>query len=173
MKSALDVHRALLAQDLPHEIVRLRSRLLTADDLPLVLGLERGCVAVRCYAVERERGPSFAAVLVPAGTVPSPSALLKTLDARSIRPAGAGQINAVTDYAAGLVSPICLPAGVELLADAALEAVDVCYCAVGEAGVALGIRSRDLLVVTGARVATLTGQLDRPAEVGSTGAAPV
>ena len=157
MKSALDVHRALLAGDVPHEVVRLGARITSADDLPRVLQLEQGCVTVRCYLVERDRGSAFAAVLVPAGAVPSPSALLAALDARSVRPARSEQVNAVTDYAAGLVSPVCLPAQVELLADAALGASDVCYCALGEGGVALGIRTRDLLVVGGARAAALTG----------------
>ena len=158
MKGALDVHRELLARDVPHEVVRLRTRLLTADDLPRVLQVEQGCVAVRCYVVERpgaER-PAFAAVLVPAGTLPSPRLLLEVLGARAVRPAAQDQVNAATDYAAGLVSPVCLPDDVELLADARLRDSDVSYCALGEGGVALGIRTADLLAATGARVAALT-----------------
>ncbi len=155
MKSALDVHRTLLAKDVPHQIVRLRARLTSADDLPRVLGVQDGCLAVRCYTVERSTGPSFAAVLVPAGTVPVPAGLLKALDALSVLPARAEQVNAVTDYAAGLVSPVCLPGEVELLADVTLEAESVCYCAAGEGGLALAIDARDLLVATGARVAAL------------------
>ena len=156
MKSALDVHRELLARDVPHEVVRLRSRLLTADELPTVLALRRGCVTVRCYVVEREGATSFAAVLVPSGLVPSPALLLDALDACAVRPAGPEQVNAETDYAAGLVCPVCLPPEVELLADSALEQDEVCYTALGEGGVALGIRTRDLLAATGARVVPLT-----------------
>jgi Cys-tRNA(Pro)/Cys-tRNA(Cys) deacylase len=157
VKGALDVHRELLARDVPHEMLRLRSRALTADDLPRLLGLPTGCVAVRCYEVEREAGPSFAAVLVPAGRLPQPAALLEALGACSVRPAGPDAVNRATDYAAGLVSPLCLPPGVELLADSALGETDVCYCAVGEGQVVLGIRTRDLLVTTGARAAPLSG----------------
>lgn len=157
MKSALDVHRELLARDVPHEIVRLRSRALNADDLPRVLGLTAGCVAVRCYDVLRDTGASFAAVLVPAGRLPDPVALLSALDARSVSPAGPDRVNTATDYTAGLVCPVGLPDDIELLADTALGTSDVCYCALGEGGVALGIRTRDLLVTTGARVASLTG----------------
>jgi prolyl-tRNA editing enzyme YbaK/EbsC (Cys-tRNA(Pro) deacylase) len=156
VKSALDVHRALLAADVHHEVVRLPSRLVTADDLPRVLAVDRGCVTVRCYVVQRRVGRSFAAVLVPSGRVPSPTALLAALAARSVSPAPPDEVNAVTDFAAGLVSPVCLPDGVEVLADAALGESDVCWCALGEGGVALGVRTRDLLVVTGARVASLT-----------------
>lgn len=157
MKSALDVHRELLSRDVPHEIVRLTRRVTSADELPRVLGLAAGCVTVRCYDVQRRRGSAFAAVLVPAGRVPDPATLLDALDASSVRPADPDRVNAMTDYAANLVGPVCLPAPVELLADTALGRSDVCYCAVGEGGVALGIRTRDLLVTTGARVASLTG----------------
>ena len=157
MRGALDVHRELLARDVPHEIVRLPHPAVTADDLPRLLGLTAGCVAVRCYEVQRDTGPAFAAVLVPAGRLPQPAALLDALGARAVRPARPDAVNAATDYAAGLVSPVCLPGDVELLADAAVGDSDVCYCAVGEGGVVLGIRTRDLLVVTGARVGSLTG----------------
>ena len=157
MKGALDVHRELLSRDVPHEMVRLTGRATTADDLPRLLGLTVGCVAVRCYEAVRDRGPAFVAVLLPAGRLPQPEALLDALDARSVRPARPDAVNAATAYAAGLVGPICLPPEVELLADAALGESDVCYCAVGEGGVVLGIRTRDLLVTTGARVASLTG----------------
>jgi prolyl-tRNA editing enzyme YbaK/EbsC (Cys-tRNA(Pro) deacylase) len=121
VRGALDVHRELLARDVPHEVVRLPSRLVSADDLPAALGLEDGCVVVRCYLVERDGRSSFAAVLVPAGAVPAPAALLDALSARSVRPARPEQVNATTDCTAGLVCPVGLPPDVEVLADAALE----------------------------------------------------
>lgn len=156
MKNALDVHRQLLADGVPHEVVRLASTILTADDLPRVLGVPAAqCVSVRCYTVVSPRW-SFAAVLVPAGQTPDPVALLEALDAAKVLPATATQVNAVTEYAAGLVSPICLPPDVALLADSGLGAGDVVYAAMGEGGVALGIRTRDLLVAVDARVANLT-----------------
>lgn len=158
VRGALDVHRALLAADVAHEIVRLDTRIAAADELPDALGLRVGCLAVRCYRVTRDHaGPAaFAAVLVPAGAVPDPAGLLPALSGRALPPATAADVNAVTATAAGLVSPVDLPPDVELLADAAVGRTDVVYTAVGEAGLALGIRIRDLLVVTGARVATLT-----------------
>ena len=150
------MHRELLERDVPHEVVRLRTRLLSADDLPGALALERGCVAVRCYVVERGGDPSFAAVLVPAGLVPSPALLLEGLDACTVRPARPEEVNAATDYAAGLVCPVGLPEDVELLADRAVAHQSVSYTALGEGGVALGIRTDDLLAATGARLAPLT-----------------
>jgi prolyl-tRNA editing enzyme YbaK/EbsC (Cys-tRNA(Pro) deacylase) len=117
-------------------------------------------VAVRCYLVERSGRCSFAAVLVPAGAVPAPEALLDALGARSVRPARPEQVNARTDCTAGLVSPVGLPADVEVLADTALERSATSYCALGEGGVALGIRTGDLLAVVGARTAALTSPTD-------------
>lgn len=160
MRGALDVHRELLARDVPHEVLRLPARLGSADDLPAALGLSVGCVAVRCYLVERDGRSNFAAVLVQAGAVPGPAALLDALSARSVRPARPEQVNAATDYAAGLVCPIGLPPGVEVLVDEAVEQAPTSYCALGEGGVALGIRTRDLLEVVAAPAAALTAVPD-------------
>ena len=178
MRGALDVHRDLLARDVPHEVVHLPGRLLTADDLPRLLQLERGCVAVRCCVVERDEGASFVAVLVPAGTLPAPSRLHEVLGGRSVTAARPEQVNAATDYAAGLVCPVGLPPEVEVLADTALEQEPTSYTALGEGGVALGIRTADLLSVTGARRVALTStavrrviDLDRPGGVPAGGAA--
>lgn len=170
MKSALDVHRVLLADDVPHEMVRLRAGVLGADDLPRVLGVPpQACVAVRCYRTASCDGVvGLCAVLVRAGDIPDPSSLLTALDAASVRPATSAEVNDATGYAAVLVSPIALPDDVVLLADAALGATsamsegsdisDVLYAPTGESGVALGIRLRDLLVASRARVTNLTAR---------------
>ena len=157
---ALDVHRALLARDVVHEVVRLRRHVSAADDLPAALDLppER-CVAVRCYVADG----AVVAVLVQAGEVPDPVALLDALGARSVRAASDAEVNAATDCAAGLVSPVGLPDPVRVLADSALADrppgdSDVVYTAAAEAGVALGIRAADLLAVTGALLAPLSGR---------------
>lgn len=161
MKGALDVHRELLSRDVPHEIVRLPAPVVSADDLPRALGLEAArCVAVRCYVVDGE----FVAVLVSAGATPAPAALLDALGAGSLRPATASEVNAATDYAARLVSPVALPPAVPLLADSALGGPDVLYAPVGEGGLALGIHTRDLLVASGARAAALTVEPLLPAD---------
>jgi prolyl-tRNA editing enzyme YbaK/EbsC (Cys-tRNA(Pro) deacylase) len=156
VKSALDVHRVLLADGVPHEIVRLRTAVLTANDLPRALGVDpAACVAVRCYKTGDD---TLVAVMVRSGDLPDPSSLLRASDATSIRPASPDEVSEATDFAAGLVSPLCLPADVVLLADAALGAVDVLYVPTGETGVALGIHVRDLLIASGAKVTTLTAR---------------
>ena len=157
MRAALDVHQDLLARGMPHEVIRLRTRVTTADDLPRLLDVPAGCAAVRCYAVERAGGTGLAAVLVPAGVVPDEAVVCDALCAVAVTPATDDQVNTGTGFAAGLVSPIGLPAHVEVLVDVALTEHEVVYCALGESGVALGIRTPDLLVASGARTAPLTG----------------
>ena len=101
MKGALDVHRELLARDVPHEIVRLRgSAAGTADDLPRALDVDPlACVAVRCYITD----VGFAAVLVPADRLPEPAALLDALDGYSRR-YGVGEMATVVYAEADLQS---------------------------------------------------------------------
>lgn len=156
MLGALDVHRALLAKDVSHEIVRLTRPVVDADHLPAALGLPADvCVAVRVYALSRAATP-YVAAAVPAGSTADPTLLLHATGAGAVRLAGAAEVNAVTDSASGLVPPVALPADVPLLVDARLGVPPVLYTATGEGWTALGISARDLLLHTGARVATLT-----------------
>lgn len=149
------MHRDLLAQDVAHEVVRLRRPVVAADDLPEVLDLPAAqCVAVRCYVVDGRT----VAVMVQAGDVPDHAALLGALGARTARSATAAEVNAATDCAAGLVSPVGLPAEVVLLADRALDRDEVLYAPAAESGVVLAVRSRDLLAATGARLVALSPQ---------------
>ncbi len=157
MRGVLDVHRDLLARDVAHEVVRVRGQTVTtADDLPRALDVpSASCLAVRCYVTD----VGVVAALVHAGVVPHPTALLDAAGAGTMRPATPDEVNAATDCAAGLVSPVGLPVGLTLLVDRAVaeQAGDtVVYCPVGEGGVALGIRTADLLAALGARVAPLS-----------------
>jgi prolyl-tRNA editing enzyme YbaK/EbsC (Cys-tRNA(Pro) deacylase) len=147
VKGTLDIHRALLAHDVPHEVIRLPMLVLAADELPAALGLPaQRCVVVRMY----EADDNLAAVLVRPGDVPDPARLLTLLGARTLRAAPAERINADTEFAAGLVPPF-LPA----LCDHAVTEADVVYTPTGESGTALGIPTRDLMAMTRATIATL------------------
>jgi len=157
VRAALDVHRDLLARGMPHEVIRLRTRIATADDLPRQLDVPAGCASVRCYLAERAGGTAFAALVLPAGSVPDDDVVCRALLAVAVTPATDEQVNVATGFAAGLVSPVALPEQVEVLVDAALTEHEVVYCALGESGVALGIRTVDLLVAASARTVPLTG----------------
>lgn len=152
MKDALDVHRSLLAQEVPHEIVRLPRLVLSADEIPEASGLppER-CVVVRLYHADDR----VVATLVRAGELPHPGAVLAAVGARSLHVASPDVINSVTDFAASLVSPVLLPDDVDVLADACVGHHEVVYTPTGDGGTLLGIPSRWLLTTSRARVCEL------------------
>lgn len=152
MKDALDVHRSLLAREVPHEIVRLPRLILSADEIPEASGLPpQRCVAVRLYHADDR----VIATLVRAGELPHPGAVLAAVGARSLRVAPPDVVNDVTDFAASLVSPVLLPDDVEVLADSCVGHHEVVYTATGDGGTALGIPSRWLLTSSRARVCEL------------------
>jgi Cys-tRNA(Pro)/Cys-tRNA(Cys) deacylase len=152
MKDALDVHRSLLAREVPHEVIRLPRVVLSADEIPDALDLPaQRCVAVRLYRADDQ----IAAVIVRAGDTPHPGAVLAALGARTLRIARPDEVNALTDFAAPLVSPVLLPDSVRVLADACVGHADVVYAPTGDSGTVLGISSRWLLTASRASVAEL------------------
>src|SRR3954451_6719194 len=152
MKDALDVHRSLLAREVPHEIVRLPHLVLSADEIPEASGLPRErCVAVRVYQADDQ----VVATVVRAGELPHPGAVLAALGARTLRAAPPDVVNAVTDFAASLVSPVLIPDDMPVLADACIGHHDVVYAATGDGGTVRGIPSRWLLTASRAKVTEL------------------
>ena len=152
MLDALDVHRALLAREIPHEIVRLPRLVLAADEIPEALGLPpTRCVAVRMYLADERP----VAVIVRAGAVPHPGALLAATGARAITSAAPDVVNRITDFAAPLVSPVLLGDDVTVLADSCVGQVEVVYAATGDSGTALGIPTRFLLTASRAAASEL------------------
>lgn len=152
MLDALDVHRALLAREVPHEVVRLPRLVLSADEIPDALDLPASrCVAVRLYLADE----SPVAVIVRAGELPHPGAVLAAVGARSLRAARPDLVNRITDFAAPLVCPVLLPDSMIVLADSCVGHTDVVYAPTGDGGTALGIASRWLLTSSRACVAEL------------------
>src|SRR3954454_9844950 len=152
MLDALDVHRALLAREVPHEVVRLPRLVLSADEIPDVLDLPASrCVAVRLYLADDQP----VAVIVRAGELPHPGAVLAALGARTLRAARADLVNQITDFAAPLVCPVLLPESMPVLADSCVGHTDVVYAPTGDSGTALGIATRWLLTSSRAAVTEL------------------
>jgi len=152
MKDALDVHRSLLAREIPHEIVRLPRPVASADEIPDALGLaSQRCVVVRMYVADDRP----VAVIVRAGTTPHPGAVLAAARSRALRSARPELVNELTDFAAPLVSPLLLPDSVLVLADACVGHTEVVYAPTGDTGTAVGIASRWLLTASRAAVTEL------------------
>lgn len=155
MKGALDLHRALLGADVPHEIIRLGRAVLSAADIPAALGLPAAsCLAVQLIASTDPAGTA-AALIRSVDTELEMSAVLRRVQARAVRLLPAAEVSEVTGFYAGLVSPVCLPAEMAVYADHRVSRPDVVYTPTGDTGTVLGIRSRDLLAFTGARLAAL------------------
>lgn len=168
MKGSLDIHCALLERDVPHEILRLRHVISHADDLPDVLGVDPDqCVHVRVFTIGKAR----VAVATEAGRAPRIEVLRDILNAPTLRLASAAETNESTEYTAGLVAPLLLPPEVPLYVDARLGAGRLLYTPTGDTGNALAIPTRDLLILTAARVAVLTQpslvDLTHPATAGA------
>ena len=72
-----------------------------------------------------------------------------------MRPASGEVVNQVTDFAAGLVSPVLLPDDVIVLADSCVGLHEVVYTATGDGGTVLGIPARWLLTTSRAHVSEL------------------
>jgi prolyl-tRNA editing enzyme YbaK/EbsC (Cys-tRNA(Pro) deacylase) len=158
MKDALAIHRMLLERETLHEIVRLPRAIANADELPKVLGLPaKHCLATRVYLVDPapQGERHLAAVVVTAGVKPKAESLLAPLGAKAVRPAVPNVVNAVTEYAAGLVAPVLLPESMPVLIEQrvidGLHVDDVVYTATGEPRTALGIRALDLFALSGAK----------------------
>jgi prolyl-tRNA editing enzyme YbaK/EbsC (Cys-tRNA(Pro) deacylase) len=148
----------LLEHQVLHNVIRLPRRIANADVLPAALGLAaKDCAAVRCYRTDT--GP--VAAIVAAGQWPATDLLttalaLRASPVRGLRRSTRDEVNADTDYQAGLVSPLALPARILLLADVRLLRYSVVYLPTCDPGTALGMQTRDLFAVTGARLSVLT-----------------
>jgi Cys-tRNA(Pro)/Cys-tRNA(Cys) deacylase len=153
MKDALSIHHLLLERQTTHEIVRLPRPITSADELPEVLGLPaRRCLCTRVYAHRVLATGSLAAVIVAAGTWPSPDVVAGALDVLTVWPAPDDLVNEATDYAADLVAPLMLPSDITMLVDQRVACVDdVVYTATGEACTALGIHTLDLFALCEAK----------------------
>lgn len=173
MKGPLDIHQHLLAHDVHHEIVRLRRTAPGARTLAEALGLPPGrCVAVHPFHASTADGDVLALLLSPADTAVDEAAACQTIaemmrpriGGRALfRPAGATLVSSQTDYLAGHVCPLLLPADVAVFVTQSLAdlATAVVYMASGDAGTALALRALDLVVLSHAIVLPETGRARR------------
>ena len=176
MKGPLDIHQYLLAHDVHHEIVRLPRNCAGntggAVNLAQTLGLPaRRCIDVHAFHALTRSSDTLVLLLAPSDTVVDDALigqrLAKTVsvnrvDARNtdpnevavFTPAGAQLVSSRTDYLAGHVAPLLLPADVQVVALQSLAdlATTVVYTPTGDVGTALGMRALDLLVLCRATV---------------------
>ena len=153
MRNSVDVHNFLLERQVPHELVPVRGRFRSADQIAPVLGLEseqvgkvvilgakRGLVAV---LVASDQDPDLRRVAV---AVPTPTLSEMTTD----------EVTDATDFLAESVPPVGLPAGTRTIMDLGLAEQEVLYFSGGEGSTLLKIRPDDLRQAIKAKIARVT-----------------
>ena len=150
MKDALAIHRWLLAHQIHHEIVRLPRPMTGADELPEAIPTAPArCVTVTVFEVAPRVGRELVvAVVSTLDRPPQPGILGGLYGVRQAHHAPAHVVNAATDYAAGLVSPLLLPGELTVLIDDRLRPdSDPVFTATGDRHTALALRVFDLLAL--------------------------
>jgi prolyl-tRNA editing enzyme YbaK/EbsC (Cys-tRNA(Pro) deacylase) len=179
MLGPLDIHQYLLEHGVHHEIVRLPRPAANAEHLAEVLEVTpRRCLAIHPFHALTPDGDALVLVLAPADEDPSAATLISALrdllhdrltpDAE-LSVAGAALVSRRTDYIAGHLAPLLLPADVIVVSTQGVLdlATSIIYTATGDGGTALGIGATDLLNLTQAIVLCSDGPADRDASAAS------
>ncbi len=152
MRSCSDVHNYLLEQGVAHEIVQLPALSTTARRAAALLGVPPREV-VKSLLFETESGPVVC--LVPGDRHVDHGRLRAELGCRDVAPAAAAAVVSLTGYRPGALPPCGLAAELPIVADPAVFELPVIYCGGGTTTTILKIRSADLRLVIGARVAAI------------------
>jgi Cys-tRNA(Pro)/Cys-tRNA(Cys) deacylase len=157
MLGPLDIHQYLLEHDVHHEIVRLPRPAANAEHLAEVLGVTpRRCLAIHPFHAPTPDGDVLVLLLAPADEEPDTTTFVLALrellrdrlgtDAE-LSVAGSSLVSLRTDYIAGHLAPLLLPADVIVVSTRGVLdlATSIIYTATGDGGTALGIAATDLL----------------------------
>jgi prolyl-tRNA editing enzyme YbaK/EbsC (Cys-tRNA(Pro) deacylase) len=153
VRSSVDVHNHLLADEVPHEVSQLPGPLRDLAAAPAVLGLPASAVARP--TVLRDRG-GVVLVLAPADLEVNAAQVAELLGRKSLRRLAPDRAPGLTGYLLPFVPPVALECPAMVVLDEQLAREDVVYTAAGEPGVILKVRGVDLVKVTGAMVSRVT-----------------
>lgn len=155
MRSSIDVHNHLLADDVVHELSQLPGPLRDLSSAPAVLGLPARAVGRPTLLADDD---GCVVVLAPADAevdTCSVAELLGRLDLDLVTP---DRAPGLTGYLLAFVPPVALECRSTLVVDEQVADQDVVYAAAGEPGVILKVRGADLVKATSAVVASITRQ---------------
>ena len=155
MRSSIDVHNHLLADDVVHELSQLPGPLRDLAAAPGVLGLP--AVAVGRPTLLADDGGAVVA-LAPADATVDVPCVAELLGRGDLRPVSPDRAPGLTGYLLAFVPPVALECPTTLVVDEQVAAQDVVYAAAGEPGVILKVRGADLVKATSAVVARITRQ---------------
>jgi Cys-tRNA(Pro)/Cys-tRNA(Cys) deacylase len=152
MRTSVDVHNALVEQDVPHELVPVRGRFRKPDRIAAIFGLDPTAVG-RVVLFEGE-GRVVAAILSATDRADGP----RVADAAGlgrVREVRAARTSELTGYLQEALPPVGLPSDVSFVLDEPLATAEVLYFPGGEPTSVLKIRGQDLVRATGAAVAPI------------------
>ena len=156
MRSSIDVHNHLLADDVVHELSQLPGPLRDLSSAPGVLGLPARAVGRPTLLADED---GCVVVLAPADAEVDTSSVAELLG-RELDPVPPDRAPGLTGYLLPFVPPVALECPATLVVDERVASQDVVYAAAGEPGVILKVRGADLVKATSAVVARITRQAD-------------
>jgi prolyl-tRNA editing enzyme YbaK/EbsC (Cys-tRNA(Pro) deacylase) len=149
VRSFSDVHEALVACGVEHEIIHLPSSSRTARLAAEALGVPVACIVKSLLFMADDR-PVL--VLVDGEATVDEHALAGELGAMEVTLARGREVRELTGYKPGAVPPVGLATGIPVVADPAVFSQEVLYCGGGSTTAMLRIRASDLRGVIEARV---------------------
>ena len=155
MRSSIDVHNHLLADDVVHELSQLPGPLRDLATAPGVLGLPPLAVGRPTLLADDE---GCVVVLAPADAEVDTSSVAELLGRLDLDPVPPDRAPGLTGYLLAFVPPVALECRSTLVVDEQVADQDVVYAAAGEPGVILKVRAADLIKATSAVVASITRQ---------------
>lgn len=150
MRNSVDVHNFLLERQVPHELVPVRGRFRSADNIAAVLGLEPEQVG-KVVILGASKG--LVAVLIPSNTEPDMRRVAIAVPAPTLEALSSDEITDATQYLAESVPPVGLPEGTKAIMDGGLAEQEILYFAGGESSTLLKIRPNDLKRASHAKIA--------------------
>lgn len=153
MRSSIDVHNHLLADEVPHELPQLPGPLRDLAAAPAVLGLPPVTVARPTVLIDRD---GVVLVLAPADMDVDVAQVAEILGREHLEPVAPDRAPGLTGYLLPFVPPVALECPTTVVLDEQLAHQDVVYAAAGEPGVILKVRGVDLVKVTNAVVSRVT-----------------
>lgn len=155
MRSSIDVHNHLLADDVVHELSQLPGPLRDLSSAPGVLGLPPQAVGRPTLLADDD---GCVVVLAPADAEVDTSTVAELLGRLDLDPVPPDRAPGLTGYLLAFVPPVALECQSTLVVDEQVADQDVVYAAAGEPGVILKVRGADLIKATSAVVASITRQ---------------
>ena len=155
MRSSIDVHNHLLADDVVHELSQLPGPLRDLSTAPGVLGLPARAVGRPTLLADDD---GCVVVLAPADAEVDTASVAELLGRLDLDPVPPDRAPGLTGYLLAFVPPVALECRSTLVVDEQVADQDVVYAAAGEPGVILKVRGADLIKATSAVVARIARQ---------------